>query len=146
METQETHVFQLASCARLSLLASINCLTNSAFSFAWRVIPFVKSNGILLAANRAVVGVGSGQPSRIDAVALACRKARERQQDAVLASRKRRASDWCVVKRRDVPRPHREDNRFASGKHFGHPVALLMLLTVEGSHSLRIAAGGKDPP
>lgn len=54
--------------------------------FAWRVVPFVRSNAILLASNRAVVGVGSGQPSRVDAVLLACRKAGERAQNSVLAS------------------------------------------------------------
>ncbi len=54
--------------------------------FAWRVIPWVKSNGILLAKERMVVGVGAGQPSRVDAVALACRKAADRATGAALAS------------------------------------------------------------
>ncbi|MEM7164763.1 MAG: bifunctional phosphoribosylaminoimidazolecarboxamide formyltransferase/IMP cyclohydrolase [Planctomycetota bacterium] len=54
--------------------------------FAWRVVPFVRSNAILLAANRAVIGAGAGQPSRVDAVAIACRKAGERSRGAVLAS------------------------------------------------------------
>lgn len=54
--------------------------------FAWRVIPFVRSNGILLAHGRQVVGVGAGQPSRVDAVHIASRKAGERAAGAVLAS------------------------------------------------------------
>ncbi|MFN0060196.1 MAG: bifunctional phosphoribosylaminoimidazolecarboxamide formyltransferase/IMP cyclohydrolase [Planctomycetota bacterium] len=54
--------------------------------FGWRVIPFVRSNGILLARDGAVVGVGAGQPSRVDSVHLACRKAGERARRSVLAS------------------------------------------------------------
>lgn len=54
--------------------------------FAWRVVPFVRSNAILLAAQRAVVGAGAGQPSRVDAVAIACRKAGDKSQGAVMAS------------------------------------------------------------
>lgn len=54
--------------------------------FAWRVIPFVRSNAIVLARAAALVGVGSGQPSRVDAVHLACRKAGAHAQGSVLAS------------------------------------------------------------
>ena len=54
--------------------------------FGWRVLPFVKSNGILLAKDRAVVGVGAGQPSRVDSVGIACRKAEEKTQGSALAS------------------------------------------------------------
>ncbi len=54
--------------------------------FAWRVIPSVRSNGILLAKNQAVVGAGAGQPSRVDSVAIACRKAGIRSQGAALSS------------------------------------------------------------
>ncbi|MFQ5654677.1 MAG: bifunctional phosphoribosylaminoimidazolecarboxamide formyltransferase/IMP cyclohydrolase [Planctomycetota bacterium] len=54
--------------------------------FAWRVVPFVRSNAILLAREWAVTGVGAGQPSRVDAVAIACRKAGERAAGSVLAS------------------------------------------------------------
>lgn len=54
--------------------------------FGWRVLPHVRSNGILLANDRAVVGVGAGQPSRVDAVHIACRKAGDRSKGSSLAS------------------------------------------------------------
>lgn len=54
--------------------------------FGWRVLPHVKSNGILLAQNNAVTGVGAGQPSRVDAVHIAVRKAGEKATGSVLAS------------------------------------------------------------
>jgi len=54
--------------------------------FAWRVSKWVKSNAIVLAKDKVVVGVGAGQMSRIDACLLAIRKAGERAKGAVLAS------------------------------------------------------------
>ena len=54
--------------------------------FAWIVSKWVKSNAIVLAKDKAVVGVGAGQMSRIDACLLALRKAGERTKGAVLAS------------------------------------------------------------
>jgi len=54
--------------------------------FAWAVCRHVKSNAIVLAHHRAVVGVGAGQMSRVDAVDLAIRKAGGRSHGAVLAS------------------------------------------------------------
>ncbi|MDC3251452.1 bifunctional phosphoribosylaminoimidazolecarboxamide formyltransferase/IMP cyclohydrolase, partial [Planctomycetota bacterium] len=54
--------------------------------FGWRVLPHVKSNGILLSQNNAVTGVGAGQPSRVDAVHIAVRKAGEKATGSVLAS------------------------------------------------------------
>src|SRR5437763_5875785 len=54
--------------------------------FAWRAVKHVTSNGVVLAKGLALVGFGSGQPSRQDAVDLACRKAGERAQGSVLAS------------------------------------------------------------
>jgi phosphoribosylaminoimidazolecarboxamide formyltransferase/IMP cyclohydrolase len=55
-------------------------------SFAWDVCRHVKSNAIVLANGRAVVGVGAGQMSRVDAVDIAIRKAGPRSRGAVLAS------------------------------------------------------------
>ena len=57
-----------------------------ALAFAWRVVKHVKSNAIVLAHDRTTVGIGSGQPSRVDAVAAAVRKAGARSRGAVLAS------------------------------------------------------------
>jgi phosphoribosylaminoimidazolecarboxamide formyltransferase/IMP cyclohydrolase len=54
--------------------------------FAWAVGKHVKSNAIVLAAGGMVVGVGAGQMSRVDAVALAVRKTAGRSRGAVLAS------------------------------------------------------------
>lgn len=46
-------------------------------SFAWSAVASVKSNAILLAKDRATVGIGAGQTSRVDSSKLAVRKARE---------------------------------------------------------------------
>lgn len=54
--------------------------------FAWRAIPLVKSNAIVFAKNRAIVGLGAGQPNRLESVAIAARKADVRAHGAVLAS------------------------------------------------------------
>ncbi|MGH2663142.1 MAG: bifunctional phosphoribosylaminoimidazolecarboxamide formyltransferase/IMP cyclohydrolase [Actinomycetota bacterium] len=54
--------------------------------FAWTVAARVKSNAIVLASERATVGVGAGQMSRVDAVDIACRKAGERARGSALAS------------------------------------------------------------
>jgi len=53
-----------------------------AWTIAWRV----KSNTIALVRDRATVGVGAGQMSRVDASWIACRKAGERARGAVVAS------------------------------------------------------------
>jgi len=54
--------------------------------FAQRVGKHVKSNAIVLAKDSAVVGVGAGQMSRVDASRLAAAKAGARAQGAVFAS------------------------------------------------------------
>ena len=46
-------------------------------SFAWAAVAGVKSNAILLAMDRATVGIGAGQMSRVDSSKLAVRKAGE---------------------------------------------------------------------
>ncbi len=58
----------------------------AALRFAWTCVAAVRSNAIVLAQGRALVGVGGGQPSRVDAVELAVRKAGERARGAALAS------------------------------------------------------------
>jgi phosphoribosylaminoimidazolecarboxamide formyltransferase / IMP cyclohydrolase len=60
-----------------------------ALIFAWRVVKHVKSNGIVYARDGALLGVGAGQMSRVDAVRLGAIKARELNHDlegSVLAS------------------------------------------------------------
>jgi len=54
--------------------------------FAWRVAKHTKSNAIVFARDRATVGVGAGQMSRVDSVHLAGRRAGDRARGAVLAS------------------------------------------------------------
>jgi phosphoribosylaminoimidazolecarboxamide formyltransferase/IMP cyclohydrolase len=54
--------------------------------FAWRAVKHVKSNAIVLARQRSLVGVGAGQMSRVDSVDLALRKAGNRVEGSVLAS------------------------------------------------------------
>ena len=44
--------------------------------FAWRVCKHVRSNAIVIAHERATVGIGAGQMSRVDSVRLALEKAR----------------------------------------------------------------------
>ncbi len=55
-------------------------------SFAWTIVPFVLSNGIVIARDGQTVGIGGGQPNRVDAVRLAVWRAGERTRGAVLAS------------------------------------------------------------
>ncbi len=57
-----------------------------ALDFAWRVVRHAKSNAIVLARGAATVGIGSGQPTRVKAVELACEVAGDRAKGAVLAS------------------------------------------------------------
>ena len=47
-----------------------------ALLFAWRVVKWVKSNGIVIAFEERTIGIGTGQPSRVDSVELAIRKAK----------------------------------------------------------------------
>ncbi len=54
--------------------------------FAWRVVKHVKSNAIVLAKNKTLVGMGAGQPSRIVSAEIAREKAGEKSVGGVLAS------------------------------------------------------------
>ena len=54
--------------------------------FAWRTVKHVKSNAIVLISGRALVGMGPGQPNRVDSVRLAISRAGERAAGSVLAS------------------------------------------------------------
>lgn len=58
----------------------------SDLAFAWRACRSVKSNGILLAAKGASVGIGMGQVNRVDSCHLAVGRAGERAAGAVAAS------------------------------------------------------------
>lgn len=54
--------------------------------FAWRAVRHVKSNAIVLAKGESIIGVGAGQPNRVESVNIAVRKASERAAGSVLAS------------------------------------------------------------
>jgi phosphoribosylaminoimidazolecarboxamide formyltransferase/IMP cyclohydrolase len=54
--------------------------------FGWKIIKFVKSNGIIIVRNLQLIGVGAGQASRIDSVELAIGKSQSPVAGAVLLS------------------------------------------------------------
>jgi phosphoribosylaminoimidazolecarboxamide formyltransferase/IMP cyclohydrolase len=54
--------------------------------FAWTAARLVKSNAIVFARDSAIVGLGAGQPNRLESVAIAARKAGDRAQGASMAS------------------------------------------------------------
>ena len=54
--------------------------------FAWQMVRHIKSNAIAICRERALVGTGAGQMSRVDSVEIAIRKAAERVVGAVLSS------------------------------------------------------------
>jgi len=54
--------------------------------FAWEIVRHVKSNAIVLAKDRMLLGVGAGQMSRVDSVEISIKKAAERAAGSVLAS------------------------------------------------------------
>ena len=45
--------------------------------FAWNVVKTVKSNAILVAKDQAGIGMGPGQPNRVDSALLACERAED---------------------------------------------------------------------
>lgn len=53
---------------------------------AWKIVKHVKSNAIVLVRNGVVVGIGSGQPSRVGSVKIALASAGQAAKGAVLAS------------------------------------------------------------
>ena len=54
--------------------------------FAWKAVKHVKSNAIVIAKDKMLVGVGAGQMSRVDSMIIAGRKAAGRNKNAVVAS------------------------------------------------------------
>ena len=54
--------------------------------FAWRAVKAIKSNAIAIARDSVLLGMGAGQPSRVESVAIALKKAGNRAAGAVLAS------------------------------------------------------------
>jgi phosphoribosylaminoimidazolecarboxamide formyltransferase/IMP cyclohydrolase len=54
--------------------------------FAWRAVKHIKSNAIVLARDKTLLGMGAGQPSRIISAKIAIDKAGDRVKGSVLAS------------------------------------------------------------
>ncbi|PWA82799.1 AICARFT/IMPCHase bienzyme family protein [Artemisia annua] len=54
--------------------------------FAWLCVKHVKSNAIVIAKNNCMLGMGSGQPNRVDSLRIAVRKAGDEVKGAALAS------------------------------------------------------------
>ncbi|MDP2952939.1 MAG: bifunctional phosphoribosylaminoimidazolecarboxamide formyltransferase/IMP cyclohydrolase, partial [Chloroflexota bacterium] len=54
--------------------------------FAWRAVKHVKSNAIVLAKDSSLLGMGAGQPSRVESVGIALKKAGKGAPGSVLAS------------------------------------------------------------
>ena len=54
--------------------------------FAWKACMSVKSNAIVFAKDGAAVGIGGGQPNRVDSVRIAAQRAGEKARGSVLAS------------------------------------------------------------
>ena len=57
-----------------------------ALKFAWRVVKHVKSNAITVATKGRLLGMGSGQPNRVNSVRIALEKAGDESEGSVLAS------------------------------------------------------------
>jgi phosphoribosylaminoimidazolecarboxamide formyltransferase / IMP cyclohydrolase len=57
-----------------------------ALAFGWQACQHVKSNAIVFAAGETTIGIGGGQPNRVDCVAIAAQRAGVKSQGAVMAS------------------------------------------------------------
>lgn len=55
-------------------------------TFAWKASLHIKSNAIVLVSDQAIIGMGAGQPNRVNSVQLAVNAAGERVKDTVMAS------------------------------------------------------------
>ena len=55
-------------------------------AFAWKVAKHVKSNAIVLVKGTTLLGMGAGQPSRVDSVEIALKKAGKEAKGSVLSS------------------------------------------------------------
>ena len=91
--------------------------------FAFRVAKHVKSNTIVYAKDRATVGIGAGQMSRVDSARIAARKA----QDAAKRIEASRAFDARLGGRFRclLPVRRRAANRDRSRRHCGDPARRL---------------------
>jgi phosphoribosylaminoimidazolecarboxamide formyltransferase/IMP cyclohydrolase len=54
--------------------------------FAWKVVKYVRSNGIVLVKGKRTVGIGGGQTSRVNSAKIAIEKAKNEAKDSIMAS------------------------------------------------------------
>ena len=88
--------------------------------FAWRVCKGVKSNAILVSRNHAGIGMGPGQPNRVDSALLACKRAHE-----ACELHGRGAQGPGVRVRRVLPVPRQRGHAGRVGHHCHHPARRL---------------------
>ncbi len=72
--------WKVVSGGKLSKLSLLDC------EFAWKVVKHVKSNAIVIAKDERLLGMGTGQPNRVNSVMLALGQAKKTSKGAVLAS------------------------------------------------------------
>ena len=95
--------------------------------FAFRVAKHVKSNTIVYARNRATVGIGAGQMSRVDAARIAARKAEDAAKEAKL------------------PAPPTEGSVVASDAFFPFPDGLLVAIEAGATAVIQPGGSVNDP-
>lgn len=54
--------------------------------FAWKIVKHVRSNAIVIVRDKIMIGMGTGQPNRVNSVKLALGQAKKRAARAILAS------------------------------------------------------------
>ena len=67
----------------------VNEKQKHAMKIGWKIVKYVKSNAIVIANDKQVLGVGAGQMSRVDSVKIAIRKIKDAglsMDNAILAS------------------------------------------------------------
>ncbi|CAD5320399.1 unnamed protein product [Arabidopsis thaliana] len=65
--------------------------------FAWLCVKHVKSNAIVIAKNNCMLGMGSGQPNRVESLRIAFKKAGEEAKGAALATWKDAVEEACQM-------------------------------------------------
>ncbi len=84
-QTPDTHVDDPANWKVVTLRAPTPPEAHD-LHYAWQAVRYVKSNAIVLVKDEAVIGVGSGQPNRLESVAIATKRAGDRAQGSAMAS------------------------------------------------------------
>ena len=85
LQDEDTHQDLLESW-RIVTLVKPSAETMAELRFTWEACRAVRSNAVTLAKDRMLIGVGSGQPNRLDSVRLALQRAGSRAAGSVLAS------------------------------------------------------------